>query len=510
MKLNIDEIKKNITKEEINEAMLPIYIKGDKLMRYMMVFHFLLSYILVFFYQTWAVTLAVSIPNMLIYFIINKSYPHTLLSRSISGMTLQTFMMLHIYQMHGLAEMHFFFFTSTAIMIVYMDWVAIVPMAVYVSVQHLLFIYLHNTGWQIYFIDVSYVGLTKGLFHYSIAVFQVVISGFWAHLFRGRVLDNFYQNKALEKYSEEQIEGKDKQLKSMVFELFKTAKRVKNSYSGIAEGSQEVTNSLQQISESTSTQTELAENTLQESQNLGNTIHSIVGKAEYMKEKSIEMKKENQTGIKLITTLNNNFEKSRESNMLVNNGISDLASRSRDITSIIEKIKSIADQTHLLSLNASIEAARAGESGKGFVVVASEVGKLAEESSRSTKEISAIVTQISKLIQTVKEYMLNSENLMKSSEDSMKNTVRTFMEIENSVNEVVNQNEAFLVEMNKINELKSITIENSKNILEAIQHSASSIEEIFATTTEQSNSVQSILEQIQTLEEKVQNISGTL
>lgn len=120
----------------------------------------------------------------------------------------------------------------------------------------------------------------------------------------------------------------------------------------------------------------------------------------------------------------------------LNGYMKQIADMSKAIESIITEINSIADQTNILSINASIEAARAGEAGKGFAVVANEVGNLAQKSAAAAKKTNELIT--------------NTIKAVKNGQDMTEQTAKIFGETMRDI-ESANNNVKSIAEMVKNN-----------------------------------------------------------
>ncbi len=181
-----------------------------------------------------------------------------------------------------------------------------------------------------------------------------------------------------------------------------------------------------------------------------------------------------------------------------------------EIGDILKIIQGIAEKTNLLSFNASIEAVRAGSSGRGFLVVAEEVNKLAKQSKEAGGKIKKIVTNITNATcQTVSSAKEMSKYIEEQSE-ALEDTNNVFGEINEYVIELV-------AALRKVQENMDNIVKDNKNMVDTIhsisavsQEITASVEEVDATTLKQVASISSLTEDAENLLKEVKVLEESM
>ena len=308
--------------------------------------------------------------------------------------------------------------------------------------------------------------------------------------------------KALQNIIRKIAESTDK-LASAADELGTTANETNSTMKGVE-------NTVSSISGNISEQARSTKSTTENIVLMGEQIGVTSSEVDLLNRNADMMRKSSEQAtatIQQLRQINEEVEKSIETITRQINLTNDSAQKIRAATEIIS---SIAEETNLLSLNASIEAARAGESGRGFAVVAAQIQKLAEQSNESSRQIDEITDDLINNSGEAVSIMRKVDEIINSQSENMIETERIVSEVMDGISN----------SLEKIEQIESTTVqlENSRNkIVQAVEglseiaeQNAANTQETYAQTIEVSNTFEQIEDSAIQLKEIADDLSNTM
>ena len=252
---------------------------------------------------------------------------------------------------------------------------------------------------------------------------------------------------------------------------------------------------------------EIATSATSQAQETQGATESIISMGTMIEDSTSQVKSMNETAdVMNASELGEINERATESINVIyeqTNTTNDSALKIKDATSLIA---SIADETNLLSLNASIEAARAGEAGKGFAVVAAQIQKLAEQSNESAKRIEDIIRELLKDSETAVHTMEDVKKIMQEQNEKVKKTAEVFEQMHEGVNLSIHGMVSIEEQTQKIEDARNKIVDTVQSLSAIAEENAASTQETSASMME----IGSVINDISQNAENLKNIAEVL
>lgn len=281
-------------------------------------------------------------------------------------------------------------------------------------------------------------------------------------------------------------------LSNNVSETTNTMTQVENAVNDIAKGASSQAEDTQKATEHVVVMGDMVEETNQDVQHLLSYASDMKEATEQARNILGELNKVNQKAEEYIDIIAKQTNTTNESALKIN-----------DATKLIT---SIAEETNLLSLNASIEAARAGEQGRGFAVVAAEIQKLAEQSNESAKHIEEIIQELIVDSERAVETMFDVKEIIRAQSEHVEQTDVAFNNITDGVNNSIEAINHISEKSKKLDEARIGVVDVVQNLTAIAEENAAGSQETSASVTE----VTAIVDDISDKSESLKKIASEL
>ena len=279
------------------------------------------------------------------------------------------------------------------------------------------------------------------------------------------------------------------ELKNSINSIQKYSEKFSNVFNNIDQNVASVNNSVQGIASSSNSQAEETNVAEEKVNNIENEIEADAANAESLRMTVENMNKYTEDALASLSSRTEICVKTAAEVEDVVEQTEITNASAMKIQDAVEVISNIAEQTSLLSLNASIEAARAGEAGKGFAVVAEEIRNLSEGSGEAAAQISLVVQELVTNSNVNVDKMREVENQFENQQTQLNGTEKSFQGLQDEVEKVSEISESIHNQTNQLDSLK-------KGVAEAIIKLSQHAEKNVVSTSEVSENMNELMNMI--------------
>ena len=288
------------------------------------------------------------------------------------------------------------------------------------------------------------------------------------------------------------IRGLIMEVESVYDALSVSLNKVNTSSTTFSETTKDIQTSVHEIETGVGEQTESATDCLNEMDSLFTKINVVNDNTNEIGSIAASTQVAINSGLTSMDNLNAKTKSTTDITDSVIQTIKELSVHSKNIGQIVNSINDIAEETNLLSLNASIEAARAGAAGKGFSVVATQIRKLADQCLASAGKISNIVTEITEATKEAVSTAQTAEEIVDEQVEAVAATAHSFQTLKQRIEKLSEYLESIQSSSKDMEASGSSTLNSMENISAILEETLASVTSVANVTDKQSEALTSL------------------
>lgn len=304
----------------------------------------------------------------------------------------------------------------------------------------------------------------------------------------------------------DQITSLVKQTNESAQEVFEQAGVLTGASKKTAVSSQEISVATEEIAKGASALAADAESGNDLTYKISGQMKQVIDGNVQMGAAASEVRKASESGIDYMAQVIKKTNVSEEMTRSMAAKVERLNESTKSIRKILEVLNNMAQQTNVLSLNATIEAARAGVAGRGFMVVADEIRKLADQSRHSIELVGQITDTIQKEIAETVEALSQAYPIFQEQIASVKKADAIFNRVNEHMGEFIERLDSVTDSVQQLEQSQAILAEAMSNVSAVSQQSSATSEEVASLSSEQMEVSRSLV----SLAENLESLANTL